>query len=113
MRGKWKIQIDNFGNATSNSKYFCANGKRPFRGRNGKISAAELRGVGKLYHLEDEAEITQKGVARLGKSENCGEERRKREKIAQIQELEEKEKKELNSRIKKLKRKYKGAIWKN
>ena len=30
-----------------------------------KISAGELRDVGKLYHLEDEAEITQKELADL------------------------------------------------
>ena len=41
-----------------------------------KISVGKLRGVGKLHHLEDEAEIT-KGVDRFGKYGHCDKERKR------------------------------------
>ena len=101
-----KSKIDNFGNGDTVRNTFVRMANFLSWGEMGKISAVELRDVEKLYHLGDEAEITQKELADLGiigkLRQRKGEER---EKIAKIQELEEKEKKELNSRIKKLKRK--------
>ena len=67
----------------------------------GKIQMGELRDVERLFHLEDEAEITQNELADLANreiAENLGE----KEEISQLQE-KEKEKKEANVRILKLK----------
>ena len=51
-----------------------------------RISTGELRDVGKLYHLEDEAEITQNEMADLGNRKiSAKKEERKRGNIPKIQ----------------------------
>ena len=92
LQGKWKIQIGNYRTGKYNSKYFCSNGKRPFMGEMGKISAVGLRDVEKLYHMEDEAEITQKELAYLEKRKIAAK-KEERGKLPKIQETEEKRRK--------------------
>ena len=54
-----KMQIDNFGNEKCDTKYVCANGECSFGGEIEKITVGKLRGLGKLYNLEEETEITE------------------------------------------------------
>ena len=61
-----KIQNDFFGQERFGSEYFCANGECSFRKRCAELEVGKLRGVGGLFHMDDEVEIAQKELSDLG-----------------------------------------------
>ena len=99
LQGKWTTRIDNSGNGNTvrNTSVRIVNAIHGVE--MDKIAALKLRDVGKLYHLEDEAEITQNESTDLESRKEVGNKEEK-EQITKLKEAKEKEKADLNLRIK-------------
>ena len=74
-----------------------------------KITVGKLRDIGKLYNLEEEAEITDKEIVELDNQKEVAE-KEDADEIWSMQEEKEKGEKELKVKIKKLKKEIEGVI---